>query len=389
MPSLTEMPRRYLPETAVALAIILLVALWPRPPKQPAMLPDVVHVAAIDSTPPETAESLPVADSIQVRSALSAALEDGDRLDPEASFAGELPEIERVVLVLLRQGRDTDAINRWLASLPGYQGPQAGEATTIGGVQFFTALAREHASYVLMPLTPTRPEAFALLLSFPSVNGPSRMAIVNRDAGHWHAAFEYQSERQIEGYTLGLDSGSPLVVVFERFWRGDGSEGTLHAWRLSEPMEAEIPLGLPELQDAEIATTDSSLTVSAAQFLAHTQDCILCSRRGIEATVQAGSVPTVTTRELTPWVAVVDSLYGVLGDRRVVQAKGLLADSTLVSSLTARRAAIAEDAGSLERGIGEVTLRLEEGRKSRTVRVTSVRQVDGEWRIVRVVTGGR
>ncbi len=383
MPSLTEMPRRYLPETAVALAIILLAALWPRPPKQLAMLPDVANVAPIDSTPPEAAESLPAADTIHIRTAVRAALE-GEGTEPEPGFAHELPEIERVVLVLLRQGRDVDAINRWLASLPGFQGPQSAEGATIGGVQFFNAIAREHASYVLMPLAPERPGGVALLLSFPSVNGPSRLVIFNGDGGRRHVAFQYQSDRQIEAYTLGLESGSPLVVVFERHWRGDGSEGRLHAWRLSEPTEAEIPLGLPELQDADITTTDSSLTIAAAQFLAHAQDCILCSRHGIEATLQAGAVPTVTTRELTPWVAVVDSFYGLLGDRRVPEAKGLLADSTLVNRLTARRAAIAEDAGSLERGIGEVTLRLEEGRKSRTVRVTSVRQADGEWRIVRV-----
>ncbi len=388
MPSLTEMPRRYLPETAVALAIILLVALWPRPPKQLAMLPDVANVATLDSTPPETAESLPVADTIQVRASVLEALESEDAA-PEPRFARALPEIERVVLVLLRQGRDADAINRWLASLPGYQGPQSQEVSTVGRVQFFDAIAREHPSYVLMPLAPTRAEAFALLLSYPSVNGPSSVAIINRDAGRWHAAFRYQSDRQIEAYTLGLETGSPLVVVFERFWRADGSEGRLHAWRLSEPGEEEIPLGLPELQDGDIAMTDSSLTISAAQFLAHTQDCILCSRHGIEATVLAGAVPTVTTRELNPWVAVVDSFYGLLADGRAPEAKRLLADGALFGGLASPGAAIAEDAGSLERGVGEVTLRLQDARKSRTLRVTSLRQADGQWRIVRVGAAGR
>lgn len=91
------------------------------------------------------------ADTAAIRVAMAAAFGERGDAETESLFAIQLPRIRTAVLTLLGRGSGAEAVNRWFGSLPGFQGPQHGQGTTVGGVHFFSTLDRSSCRPCRMP----------------------------------------------------------------------------------------------------------------------------------------------------------------------------------------------------------------------------------------------
>ena len=347
----------------------------------------LLSLAQVPISGQEHSRQLNSPDTSQIRSALLRVF-DTTKTEDSTTFVRTLPKVEAAILSLLRHGAAPEAINSWLVSLPGYEGPHPEKSTKVGSVTFYQEMARDQPSYFLAGLSASLPLVLVLQMNYPWVNGPSRASLLHRSAGTWKTVLSLQSEKQLELYPIVASPERAYVAVFERYTRADGSEGTLRFWRLGASGPRRIPISLPVLQDASFACSSTSLTAQALQFPAEIESCTMCTRREIEVTLTPqGDHPGVSIRNLNPWVAMVDSFYVLLAAHDSARARSLLLEPGLYPELVGKSAQAVADTGDIARE-GEVELYVDvDSSDYRYFRVISRADNGGRWRIAGLIKG--
>ncbi len=347
----------------------------------------LLAIATLSATDVSAQRAIP--DTAALRRALAVVFDTTGDHNSLAEFARELPTLQAALVVLLNNGQSVGGVNKWLGTLPGFQGPHPGSSTTIGNAVFFRDLEKDAPSFYVAQLTPTRSDLLLAVVNYPWINGPSAIGVLRRTPTGWHRLGGLTSDNQLELYILNPATPFPTLAVFDRYWRADGSQGNLRFWQVREQALTPISDTLAQLEDAEFSCNDSDLTVTAAQFPEHLSYSTMGPRRLLKWRYRITETRIdSTSTDLSPWVSLVDRLYGALEAHDTIRVRHFLAHPDMLHLLVAHEPNVSDDTGSVELGRGEVQLSFSDAAGTdRYYRVQSERQPDGVWRIVRLVEG--
>lgn len=283
--------------------------------------------------------------------------------------------MDSVVLRELRRGRTVDEVNRAIAAFPGYAGPSAGDAVTIGRGTFYSELPRELPGYVVLPVRAGGETLLMGVYNF-SINAAGRISLFARRAGQWRRTAAFDARFPVVPYLLPLADSGLAIVALETFTGGDHQDGTARVWRIRRGV-LEPLLRLPgEMKEPGVEVANGRIHALTRHLVAP----ILGTRIAYVTTLRStASTVSATTEVANPWVEVVDRYYGLVRTNPA-GARAVLADASLARLLGRTAPTSYDDGGDLRAGSGWLEIEVGE----RRYRVTSRRGSDGRSRIAAV-----
>jgi hypothetical protein len=287
--------------------------------------------------------------------------------------------MDSVVLRELRRGRTVDEMNRAIADFPGYSGPSAGDAVTIGRGTFYSELPRELPGYVVVPVRAGGETLLMGVYNF-SINAAGRISLFARRSGEWRRTAVFDARFPVVPYLLPLADSGLAIVTLETFTGGDHQDGTARVWRVRRGA-LEPLLRLPgEMKEPRAEVVKGAVRIAFTRYPTHLAAPILGTRIAYVTTFRpAGATVTAATEVANPWVEVVDRYYGLVRTNPAA-ARALLADASLARLLGRAAPTSFDDDGDLRTGSGWLEIEVGDQR----YRVTSRRGTNGRWRIVSV-----